>query len=226
VLSSVTSLGLSSLFNFAPSRRLPEPQVVSHPGEDGVVPGQAQLDSCRRSGVSSRSNSPHSPGGLMDDLLNDLYTDLGVDADFGFPSLSARDKCEPRAGARVLGIGGASASRQPSAACGVDAEGQEQGDASASYMVEAVSLSTSQFEMKELREKELAKSALTSKPCVPWSSKESSLLRRVVKQVVKGGTKDKDALWIQVSKEMGGQREARECRLQYARDYKAHKASA
>jgi len=93
-------------------------------------------------------------------------------------------------------------------------------------MVEAVSLSTSQFEMKELREKELAKSALTSKPCVPWSSKESSLLRRVVKQVVKGGTKDKDALWIQVSKEMGGQREARECRLQYARDYKAHKASA
>lgn len=52
-------------------------------------------------------------------------------------------------------------------------------------------------------------------------------MRRTVKRLVKkGGCERGDALWEAVSRELGGVRAPRECKQQYARDYKAHKASA
>merc|ERR1719330_1305916 len=61
----------------------------------------------------------------------------------------------------------------------------------------------------------------------PWSPEESTQLRRTVKRLVKnGGCERGDALWEAVSRELGGARAPRECKQQYARDYKAHKASA
>mmetsp|Transcript_59868 Transcript_59868/g.106454 ORF Transcript_59868/g.106454 Transcript_59868/m.106454 type:complete len:602 (-) Transcript_59868:70-1875(-) len=58
---------------------------------------------------------------------------------------------------------------------------------------------------------------------VPWTAEEAMQLRRVVKKVVRLGARDKDGIWMEVSKEMGGGRGPRECKLQYARDYKADK---
>jgi hypothetical protein len=58
----------------------------------------------------------------------------------------------------------------------------------------------------------------------PWTSEEAALLRRLVKRIIRKGTNDRDVLWAQVSAEMGNGRSARECKLQYARDYRAHKA--
>ncbi|CAE7712951.1 Mak [Symbiodinium sp. CCMP2592] len=56
-----------------------------------------------------------------------------------------------------------------------------------------------------------------------WSPEECMELRRLVKRVVRSGTSDKEQIWLQVSREMGGRYSARECKLQYARDYKADK---
>ncbi|CAE7478437.1 Mak [Symbiodinium pilosum] len=56
-----------------------------------------------------------------------------------------------------------------------------------------------------------------------WSPEECLELRRLVKRVVRSGTSDKEQIWLQVSREMGGRYSARECKLQYARDYKADK---
>lgn len=61
-------------------------------------------------------------------------------------------------------------------------------------------------------------------PVRPWSPEEAAQLRRIVKRVVKGGTRDKEALWKEVAVEVGNGRSARECKAQYALDYKAHKA--
>jgi len=59
---------------------------------------------------------------------------------------------------------------------------------------------------------------------LPWSSEEASLLRRTVKRVIKRGTRDKEALWAEVSRELGSGRGPRECKNKYASDYRAHKA--
>mmetsp|Transcript_76107 Transcript_76107/g.150468 ORF Transcript_76107/g.150468 Transcript_76107/m.150468 type:complete len:119 (-) Transcript_76107:124-480(-) len=61
---------------------------------------------------------------------------------------------------------------------------------------------------------------------LPWSSEEASQLRRVVKRVIRRGIREKEVLWQEVSREHGNGRGPRECKLQYTRDYKAHKASA
>lgn len=61
---------------------------------------------------------------------------------------------------------------------------------------------------------------------LPWSSEEASQLRRAVKRVIRRGIREKEALWLEVSREHGNGRAPRECKLQYTRDYKAHKASA
>mmetsp|Transcript_18978 Transcript_18978/g.53043 ORF Transcript_18978/g.53043 Transcript_18978/m.53043 type:complete len:759 (-) Transcript_18978:160-2436(-) len=57
-----------------------------------------------------------------------------------------------------------------------------------------------------------------------WSVEESTQLRRIVKKIVKRGAFEKDALWAEVSRELAGARGPAECKKQYARDYKAHKA--
>jgi len=59
-----------------------------------------------------------------------------------------------------------------------------------------------------------------------WSTDEAAQLRRVVKRIIRRGTRDKDALWAEVSSELGNGRSAKDCKLQYARDYRAHKAKA
>eukprot|EP00929_Paragymnodinium_shiwhaense_P034241 TRINITY_DN18658_c0_g1_i1.p1 TRINITY_DN18658_c0_g1~~TRINITY_DN18658_c0_g1_i1.p1 ORF type:complete len:817 (-),score=115.53 TRINITY_DN18658_c0_g1_i1:184-2634(-) len=56
----------------------------------------------------------------------------------------------------------------------------------------------------------------------PFSEEEALKLRRIVKRVIKGGTRDKEALWEEVAAALGG-RSPKECKVQYARDYKAHK---
>lgn len=70
---------------------------------------------------------------------------------------------------------------------------------------------------------ESSKASLKSKP-KPWAADEAKLLRRVVKRIIRKGTRDKVALWTEVSLEMGGARSAKECKDQYKRDYLAHKA--
>jgi len=60
-------------------------------------------------------------------------------------------------------------------------------------------------------------------PSLPWSPEDCLELRRVVKRVVRSGTSDKEQIWLQVSREMDGRFSARECKLQYAKDYKADK---
>jgi len=60
----------------------------------------------------------------------------------------------------------------------------------------------------------------------PWSLEESSQLRKLVKRIAKRGNVDKDALWLEVSRELGGVRGPTECKKQYARDYKAHKVQS
>lgn len=57
-----------------------------------------------------------------------------------------------------------------------------------------------------------------------WASDEAGQLRRLVKRIMRKGEKDRDTLWAEVSSELGSGRTARECKLQYARDYRAHKA--
>lgn len=65
-----------------------------------------------------------------------------------------------------------------------------------------------------------------SRQIEPWTTEESAQLRRTVKRIVKkGGCERGDALWEAVSRELGGTRGPRECKQQYARDYRAHKAS-
>lgn len=59
----------------------------------------------------------------------------------------------------------------------------------------------------------------------PWDENERLQLRRVVKRVTRRGTRDKEALWREVAAELGGCRDPKDCKRQYARDYKAHKAS-
>lgn len=61
---------------------------------------------------------------------------------------------------------------------------------------------------------------------LPWSPDECLELRRVVKRIVRSGNSDasdKEQIWLEVSREMGGRRAPRECKVQYARDYKADK---
>lgn len=58
----------------------------------------------------------------------------------------------------------------------------------------------------------------------PFSQEEALKLRRIVKRVYKGGTREKEALWDEVAAELGGDHTAQECKMQYARDYKDHKA--
>lgn len=82
---------------------------------------------------------------------------------------------------------------------------------------------TGKSALGELPPLEKAKSGLRSKG-TSWTPEESSKLRRLVKRIIRKGTKDKDALWTEVSSELGTGRSARECKLQYARDYRAHKA--
>lgn len=60
----------------------------------------------------------------------------------------------------------------------------------------------------------------------PWTADDSTQLRRVVKRLVKRGNLEKEALWLEVSRELGGGRAPAECKKQYARDYKAHKAAS
>lgn len=57
-----------------------------------------------------------------------------------------------------------------------------------------------------------------------WASDEAGQLRRLVKRIIRKGAQDRDTLWAEVSSELGNGRTARECKLQYARDYRAHKA--
>lgn len=63
----------------------------------------------------------------------------------------------------------------------------------------------------------------TSTSQLAWSPEEAMQLRRVVKKVVRLGARDKDSIWLEVSRQMGGLREPQDCQLQYARDYKADK---
>mmetsp|Transcript_39167 Transcript_39167/g.71403 ORF Transcript_39167/g.71403 Transcript_39167/m.71403 type:complete len:244 (+) Transcript_39167:1-732(+) len=58
----------------------------------------------------------------------------------------------------------------------------------------------------------------------PFSQEEGLKLRRIVKRVYKGGIREKEALWDEVAAELGGGHTAQECKVQYARDYKVHKA--
>jgi len=60
--------------------------------------------------------------------------------------------------------------------------------------------------------------------CQLWSPAEASQLRKVVKRIIRRGTRDKEALWVEVSSEIGNGRAPRECKTQYARDHRAHKA--
>eukprot|EP00930_Biecheleria_cincta_P098070 TRINITY_DN8975_c0_g1_i1.p1 TRINITY_DN8975_c0_g1~~TRINITY_DN8975_c0_g1_i1.p1 ORF type:complete len:599 (+),score=118.26 TRINITY_DN8975_c0_g1_i1:118-1914(+) len=66
-------------------------------------------------------------------------------------------------------------------------------------------------------------SSTSTSPQLPWSPEEAMQLRRVVKKVVRLGARDKDSIWLEVSREMGGLRGPQDCKLQYARDYKADK---
>lgn len=63
-------------------------------------------------------------------------------------------------------------------------------------------------------------------PGQPWTTEEATQLRRVVRKTIKRGVTDKEQLWKEVSEELGCGRAPRECRSQYARDYKAHKEGA
>mmetsp|Transcript_44121 Transcript_44121/g.122171 ORF Transcript_44121/g.122171 Transcript_44121/m.122171 type:complete len:915 (+) Transcript_44121:278-3022(+) len=58
-----------------------------------------------------------------------------------------------------------------------------------------------------------------------WTAEESSQLRRVVKRINRRGF-EKDHLWAEVSKELGAGRSAKECKRQYASEYRAHKAAS
>mmetsp|Transcript_54454 Transcript_54454/g.127144 ORF Transcript_54454/g.127144 Transcript_54454/m.127144 type:complete len:884 (+) Transcript_54454:95-2746(+) len=60
----------------------------------------------------------------------------------------------------------------------------------------------------------------------PWSTEELKKLRHAVKHVsVASGIANKEALWQEVSLALGGRRAPRECKSQYALEYKAHKAA-
>mmetsp|Transcript_61271 Transcript_61271/g.171327 ORF Transcript_61271/g.171327 Transcript_61271/m.171327 type:complete len:615 (-) Transcript_61271:166-2010(-) len=65
---------------------------------------------------------------------------------------------------------------------------------------------------------------LTTKPR-RWAPEEAGQLRRAVKRAIRRRSRrDREALWLEVSAALGGDRGPRECKLQYARDYHAHKA--
>merc|ERR1712135_273722 len=53
---------------------------------------------------------------------------------------------------------------------------------------------------------------------------EAQQLRRIVKRVFRRGARDKDVLWTEVSNELASGRSPRECKAQYAREYRLHKA--
>lgn len=57
-----------------------------------------------------------------------------------------------------------------------------------------------------------------------WSQEEAQQLRRIVKRVFRRGARDKDVLWTEVSNELASGRSPRECKAQYAREYRLHKA--
>eukprot|EP00927_Polykrikos_kofoidii_P054868 TRINITY_DN49219_c0_g1_i1.p1 TRINITY_DN49219_c0_g1~~TRINITY_DN49219_c0_g1_i1.p1 ORF type:complete len:926 (-),score=159.32 TRINITY_DN49219_c0_g1_i1:319-3096(-) len=63
-----------------------------------------------------------------------------------------------------------------------------------------------------------------SSKSAPWTAEEASELRRIVKMVVKRGS-GKEILWPEVCAELGGGRTAKECKIQYNKDYRAHKAA-
>jgi len=60
----------------------------------------------------------------------------------------------------------------------------------------------------------------------PWTADEAKRLRKVVKHIIRNGTRDKVLLWTEVCTELGNGRSAKECKMQYKRDYLAHKAKA
>lgn len=69
-----------------------------------------------------------------------------------------------------------------------------------------------------------AASTATVAKAQPWSLDEAAQLRRVVKRVIRRGVRDKNALWTEVSSELGGNRTAEDCKKKYKRDYYTHKA--
>eukprot|EP00930_Biecheleria_cincta_P042510 TRINITY_DN29257_c0_g1_i1.p1 TRINITY_DN29257_c0_g1~~TRINITY_DN29257_c0_g1_i1.p1 ORF type:complete len:646 (+),score=138.72 TRINITY_DN29257_c0_g1_i1:52-1989(+) len=146
---------------------------------------------------------PGSPGGGLDALLSDLCADLGV-ADEQ-PLTGACEGAAGQMGAEE--VPGADATLLPSSH--VDRLG---GAASPQLSDDDVQASPARLDMHVSEQRQ------------PWTEEECARLRRVVKKVIKLGTRDKDHLWLEVSQQMGGQRKPRDCKLQYARDYKADKA--
>lgn len=181
-------------FSFAPgSRSPPPPQMMA----DGRFSGDAEKHDWQPS-AASRIASPDSPGGIMDALLNDL-ADLGVGDDVSLP-----------VPIRSVGLGGAGAYAD---------SGQREAYADA----KDISMSSPDFLASHSFGRDLQDFSSTSTSQLPWSPEEAMQLRRVVKKVVRLGARDKDSIWLEVSREMGGLRGPQDCKLQYARDYKADK---
>lgn len=193
-LSSSSPSGGS--FSFNPSSRSPPSALDQTP----------TLPAAKKAAVS-----PGSPGGL-DALLSDLCADLGV-AD-GQPPAEG-----PGADATHLLR---AASPQLS-----DEDAQASPDEPCSESEEPVAAGFSNLKLGDsngFKASPALSDVQVSEQRQPWTDEECARLRRVVKKVIKLGTRDKDHLWQEVSQQMGGHRKPRDCKLQYARDYKADKA--
>lgn len=75
-------------------------------------------------------------------------------------------------------------------------------------------------ELKAEKERLLQRVKAKSKD---WTEEELTQLRRAVRRVIRSGEKDKTVLWRTVADELGNGRGPRECKLQYAKAYKAHR---
>lgn len=216
---SLSSLGLSvsASFSFAPnSRQRAAPTSLFDLETSGLDARDAVKDTA--------CDAPSSPGGLFDSLLNDLCADLGFDDPTQRGHLAESNAQAHRGVGLPSSKKDALTSPQPSDdephASGFDASDWDENDAS--FRPAVVGHTTMKLARGEDVSPAVAGKGSTR---LPWTVEESSLLRRIVKKVVKAGNLDKESLWIQVSREMGGRHTPKDCKLQYARDYKAHKAS-
>jgi len=201
----------SGSFKFAPSSRpaILEPADTGLPEKESLRKEAPRISSPKASPVTA-AGTPSSPGGLVDALLNDLCADLGV-TDGGNAADQVRSEVfEPPS--------------QPSDSEQASPSEFSDGEDNDGLAMPPVASLTS-LKLLDSKENSYINGSVPElpKPKLPWSAEESGRLRRVVKKVVKNGTRDKEQLWTEVSSQMGD-RDPRDCKLQYARDYKADKA--
>lgn len=173
-------------------------------------PQPSTLDKTLSLPAAKATASPGSPGGL-DALLSDLCADLGV-AD-GQPPTEG-----PGADATHMHRAASPQLSDEDAQASPDEPPSESEEREASFSNLKLGSSNGFKASPALSEVQVSEQRPT------WTDEECVRLRRVVKKVIKLGTRDKDHLWQEVSQQMGGHRQPRDCKLQYARDYKADKA--